>query len=137
MNAIRPLTVVTFACLVIGLSGCAGEPASRSLDFGATSGSEGTVTPDDGGIVSELLAVFRTASDVRELDADTAAVKEIVGGAIVVSPVNCFDGLPVDDPETTYVLGVVAPSREQLDALVDRVGRPTIFAGYVRTMCLD
>ena len=65
------------------------------------------------------------------------ALKAIVGGAIVVSPVNCFDGLPVDDPGTTYVLGVVAPTREQLDALVERVDRPTVFVGRVRTMCLD
>ena len=47
----------------------------------------------------------------EELDADTAAMKAIVGGAIVVSPVNCFEGLPFDDPGTTYVLGVVAPSQ--------------------------
>jgi len=54
-----------------------------------------------------------------------------------VSPVNCFDGLTVDDPGTTYVLGVVASSREQLDALVQQVDRPTVFVGRVRTMCLD
>ena len=54
-----------------------------------------------------------------------------------MSPVNCFDGLSVDDPGTTYVLGVVAPTREQLDALVGQVDRPTVFVGRVRTMCLD
>jgi hypothetical protein len=51
------------------------------------------VTPGERGVVTEWLAVFRTATDVQELDADTTAVKAIVGGAIVVSPVNCFDGL--------------------------------------------
>lgn len=95
------------------------------------------MTPGEQGVVTEWLAVFRTATDVQALDADTAAVKAIVGGAIVVSPVNCFEGLTVDDPGTTYVLGVVAPSKEQLDALVERVGRTAVFVGRVRTMCLD
>ena len=95
------------------------------------------MTPGEEGVITEWLAVFRTATDVQELDADTTAVKAIVGGSIVVSPVNCFDGLTVDDPGTTYVLGVVAPSKEQLDALVEQVGRPTVFIGRVRTMCLD
>ena len=137
MSTIGPKTVVVMACLAVGLFGCSRDPAPRSLDFGAASGSGGTVTPGDEGVVTEWLAVFRTATDVQELDADTTAVKAIVGGAIVVSPVNCFDGLTVDDPGTTYVLGVVAPSKEQLDALVEQVGRPTVFVGRVRTMCLD
>ena len=124
-------------CLALALPGCSRDAVPRSLDFGAASGSGGTVTPGDQGVVTEWLAVFRTATDVQELDADTAGVKAIVGGAIVVSPVNCFDGLTVDDPGTTYVLGVVAPSKKQLDALVDRVDRPTVFVGRVRTMCLD
>ena len=112
MSTIRPTTVVALACLALGLLGCSREPAPRSLDFGAASGSGGTVTPGDEGVVTEWLAVFRTETDVHELDADTTAVKAIVGGAIVVSPVNCFDGLTVDDPGTTYVLGVVAPTKE-------------------------
>jgi hypothetical protein len=137
MSTIRPMTVVALACLALALAACSRDPGPRSLDFGAASGSEGTETPEDEGVVTEWLAVFRTATDVQELDADTAAVKAIAGGAIVVSPVNCFDGLSVDDPGTTYILGVVAPSSEELDALVEQVGRPTVFVGRVRTMCLD
>lgn len=137
MSPIRPKTVLTLACLLLTLLGCSRDPDPRSLDFGAASGSGGTETPGDEGVVTEWLAVFRAATDVQELDADTTAVKAIVGGAIVVSPVNCFDGLTVPDPGTTYVLGVVAPSRDQLDALVEQVDRPTVFVGRVRTMCLD
>jgi hypothetical protein len=131
------MTVVALVCLALGLFGCSREPAPRSLDFGEASGSSGSATSDDDGVVTEWLAVFRTATDVQELDADTTAVKAIVGGAIVVSPVNCFDGVSIDDPGTRYVLGVVAPSKEQLDALVEQVDRPTVFVGRVRTMCLD
>ena len=132
------MTVVALGCLAFALAGCSLDPAApRSLDFGAASGSGGPETAGDEGVVTEWLAIFRTAKDVQELEADTAVVKAIVGGAIVVSPVNCFDGLSIDDPGTTYVLGVVAPSREALDVLVDQVDRPTAFVGKVRTMCLD
>ena len=75
--------------------------------------------------------------DVRDLDADTSKLMAIVDGSIVVSPVNCFEGLSVDDPEATYVIGVVAPTREQLDALIELADQKTIFEGRVRTMCLD
>jgi hypothetical protein len=136
MSSIRPIPVVALLCVLLGLFGCSRDPAPRSLDFGEASGSSGSQTPD-GGVVTEWLAVFRTATDVPELDADTITLKAIVGGAIVVSPVNCFDGLSVDDPGTTYVLGVVARTREQLDALIEQVDRPTVFIGRVRTMCLD
>jgi hypothetical protein len=137
MSSIRPMPVVALVCLMFGLFGCSREPVPRSLDFGEASGSGGSRTPGDDGVVTEWLAVFRTATDVQELDADTTTLKAIVEGAIVVSPVNCFDGLSVDDPGTTYVLGVVAPTREQLEALVEQVDRPTVFVGRVRTMCLD
>lgn len=137
MSSIRPTPVVALVCLMLGLCGCSREPGPRSLDFGEASGSGGSQTPGDDGVVTEWLAVFRTATDVQELDADTTTLKAIVGGAIVVSPVNCFDGLSVDDPGTTYVLGVVAPTREQLDVLIEQVDRPTVFVGRVRTMCLD
>ena len=136
MSSIRPMPVVALLCVLLGLFGCSREPVARSLDFGEASGTGGSQTPDDG-VVTEWLAVFRTATDVQELDADTTTLKAIVGGAIVVSPVNCFDGLSVADPGTTYVLGVVAPTREQLDAVVEQVDRPTVFVGRVRTMCLD
>jgi hypothetical protein len=129
--------VAVLACSTILLVGCGGEPAPRSLDFGSASGSVGTVTPSDRGVVSEWLAVFRAVVDVGDLDADTSELKAIVDGSIVVSPVNCFEGLSVDDPEATYVLGVVAPTRDQLDGLIERAGRKTIFEGRVRTMCLD
>jgi hypothetical protein len=136
MSSIRPMPVVALVCVMLGLFGCSREPP-RSLDFGEASGSGGSRLPGDDGVVTEWLAVFRTATDVQELGADTRTVKAIVGGAIVVSPVNCFDGLSVDDPGTTYVLGVVAPTREQLDVLVEQVDRPAVFVGRVRTMCLD
>ena len=129
---------MVLACLALALLGCSRDPAPRSLDFGAASGSGGTVTPGGDGVVTEWLAVFRTATDVRELDADTAAVKAIVGGAIVVSPVNCFDGpdgrRPRDDVRPGGRRPVEGSSWTRSSTQVDR---PTVFVGRVRTMCLD
>jgi len=136
MKRVRAITMAAVACSAISLAACAHEPAPRSLDFGSASGSVGTVTPSQQGVVSEWIAVFRAVADVAKLDADTAELKDAVDGAIVVSPVNCFEGLPIDDPGA-YVLGVVAPTKEQLDALVDLADRLAIFEGRVRTMCLD
>jgi hypothetical protein len=137
MRRVRAITMATVACSALSLAACAHEPAPRSLDFGSASGSIGTVTPSGQGVVSEWIGVFRAVADVSKLDADTAELKAAVDGAIVVSPVDCFDGLLIDDPGVTYVLGVVAPTKEQLDAVVDLADRPTIFEGRVRTMCLD
>jgi hypothetical protein len=89
------------------------------------------------GSVTTWLGVLRTDAEVDPLDADTAAVMAVVDGSIVVSPVACFDGLPASLEPDAYVLGVVAGSKELLDRLLDEVGRPTIFEGQVRTMCLD
>ncbi len=68
---------------------------------------------------------------------DTADVLSIVGGSIVVSPVACFEGLPADIPLDSYLLGVVASTKDALDGIVAAVHRTAIFEGQVRTMCLD
>jgi len=98
--------------------------------------STGSSVAGEGSVIT-WLGVLRTDADVDALDADTAAVMAVVDGSIVVSPVACFDGLPVSFEPDAYVLGVVAKSKELLDQLLDEVGRPTIFEGQVRTMCLD
>ena len=64
------MPVVALLCVLLGLFGCSREPVPHSLDFGEASGSGGSQTPDNG-VVTEWLAVFRTATDVQELDADT------------------------------------------------------------------
>lgn len=121
--------------LVVVLTACSKDGTGEgpvTLDPTSTSSS---VTGQ--GSVTEWLGVLRTESDVNALDADTAEVMAVVGGSIVVSPAACFDGLPSSFEPDAYVLGVVAGSKELLDQLLDQVGRPTIFEGQVRTMCLD
>jgi hypothetical protein len=120
--------------LVVSLMSCSNGTGDGAVTLGPPSASS-SVTGE--GSVTRWLGVLRTEADVDALDADTAAVIAVVGGSIVVSPVACFDGLPASFEPGAYLLGVVADSRELLDQLLDQVGRPAIFEGQVRTICLD
>jgi hypothetical protein len=125
-------TAVAIASIAVALAAC-----SRSADtIDLTSPSK---TTREGGAesVTEWLGVLRIEKIVARLNDDTAAVRAIVDGAIVASPVACFDGLPVSFEPDSYLLGVIALTKEELDQLVERIGLPTIFEGQVRTMCLD
>jgi hypothetical protein len=120
--------------LVVVFTACSKDGTG---DGTATLASPATGSSITGGSVTKWLGVLRTDADVDALDADTAAVMAVVDGSIVVSPVACFDGLPASFELAAYVLGVVAESKELLDRRLDELGRPTIFEGQVRTMCLD
>ena len=133
MNERFGATAIAVVMTAVALAACSrNEP--RTIDIGSPT----TVTSGTGtGSVTEWLAIFRTEPDARSLNDDTAAVKGIVGGSIVVSPAACFDGLPSSIQPDAYVLGVVAPTKQEVHALVVEVDRPTLFEGQVRTMCLD
>lgn len=125
-------TAFAIAATAVALAAC-----SRSAD--TIDLTSPTATSGDGGSasVTEWLGVLRTEKVVARLNDDTAAVRAIVHGSIVASPAACFDGLPASFEPDSYLLGVVAPTKEELDQLVARTGRSTIFEGQVRTMCLD
>lgn len=125
-------TAVAIASVVVALTAC--TKTADTIDL--TSPTPTSVIGGPGS-VTEWLGVLRAEAVVDNLDDDTAAVKAIVGGSIVVSPVACFDGLPASFEPDVYVLGVVAPTRQELDRLLSQVGRSTIFEGQVHTMCLD
>ena len=125
-------TTIAIATIVVALTACA--KAAETIDLTSPTGAPTTGGP---GSVTEWIGVLRTEADVARLNDDTAAVKAIVNGAIVVSPAACFDGLPASFGSGDYVLGVLSPTREDLDRLLDELGRPTIFEGQVSTMCLD
>jgi hypothetical protein len=120
--------------LTAAATGCADTGRSGTLDLSASD----TASPDAGaGSVEKWIAVFRIEGDPRDMNEDTAEVLAIVGGSIVVSPVACFEGLPAEIPLDSYVLGVVAPTKDALEEIAAEVDRTMIFEGQVRTMCLD
>jgi hypothetical protein len=71
-----------------------------------------------------------------DLDAMTARLREPLGESLVVSPADCFRGLPaeVDDG---YVIGALASSREEAQELVADAGETVLFAASVTILCTD
>jgi hypothetical protein len=133
----RPRGLVVAAAVLVlaaAASECSSTDDGRTLDLRASDSPSPDATT---GSVEKWIAVFRTEADPRDMGDDTADVLAVVGGAIVVSPAACFEGLPADILLDSYVLGVVAPTKEALDEIVAEVERAVIFEGQVRTMCLD
>lgn len=135
MRFVRGARIVVAAILSLAVvTGCSNADGDGILDLRAS----GSASPDAAtGSVAKWIAVFRTEADPRDMGEDTADVLAVVGGAIVVSPAGCFEGLPGDILLDSYVLGVVAPTKDALDEIVAEVDRTVIFEGRVRTMCLD
>jgi hypothetical protein len=136
MRASHRVSVVATTVLVITVvaTGCSKPRDDGTLELRAT----GSASPNAAtGSVEKWIAIFRTEADPRDMSDDTAEVLTVVGGSIVVSPAACFEALPTDIPLDSYVLGVVAPTKDALDVIVAEVDRTVIFEGQVRTMCLD
>ncbi len=130
---VRSTSAFVVASIVVALASCANH-GGATIDLGSPS----TGPPSAGtGSVTKWLGVVKAAADPNDLDADTTAVGAIIGKSIVVSPAACFDGLPARYAGDSYVLGVVAPTKEALDVLLTKLGRPVLFEGQITTMCLD
>ncbi len=82
------------------------------------------------------LGVIEVASRADDLDATTERVRDLLGPALVVSPVSCFEGLP-ERAGDGYVIGAVAGSREEAELLVEEAGEPVLFTASVTIVCTD
>jgi hypothetical protein len=136
----RSVAVVAVLVLAAMAPACSDDGGSRTLDLSGSGSDAPTTETGSGsgsGSVQEWIGVLRVEADPHDLSADTADVLAIVGGAIAVSPVACFEGLPADLPLDAYLLGVTASTKEELDGLLADVDRTVLFEGQVRTMCLD
>ena len=63
--------------------------------------------------------------------------KALVDGALVVSPVGLFRRPAASVGSGDYLLGVVGTDGEDLDRLLEQVGRPTYSRARCRSMCVD
>jgi hypothetical protein len=100
----------------------------------ATPSTRETASADTG---DTWLAALHVDADPDALDADTRALKDVLGGALIVSPASCFRGLPATVEATAYVLGVQAPTQEKLRTLVERTERDPVFEVRVQILCTD
>lgn len=128
------VVVVAVLLLTAATTGCSNRGGDGTLDLSASDSASQDATT---GSVEKWIAVFRTEADPRDMSEDTADVLSIADGSIVVSPAACFEGLPTGIALDSYLLGVVAPTKDALDEIVAKVDRTVIFEGQVRTMCLD
>jgi hypothetical protein len=91
-------------------------------------------------LVREWVAVFRVA-EAQDLQAETQELFRLVPKNIAIAPMGCWVGLPekLGNPkgESVYVSAVVAESRQELDRVVEKVGREPILLGEFPAMCVD
>ena len=124
------------ACLLLLFAAAMTACADASSDTPAASSGVPSVS---GGVGTEeaWLAALRVESNPSALDADTAELKDVLGGALIVSPTSCFQGLPADVDASSYVLGVQASTQSELHALVAEIDREPQFEAQVTVMCTD
>jgi hypothetical protein len=127
----RWMTALAAVCLTAAMSACAGAPAAPASSRSASSISGGPAA------TTGWLAVLRVDPEPDALDDDTAALTDVLGTALVVSPAACLRGLPVDVVTSTYVLGVMAPDRATLDELLARTDLDPLFRVEVQIVCTD
>ena len=82
------------------------------------------------------LAAVQVAPRADDLDATTERLIEAFGRSLVVSPADCFDGLPVG-VDDGYVVGAVGASRDEVERLVADAGETVLFTASVTIACTD
>ncbi len=95
-----------------------------------------TPTASSGGLQMRWIAVIDVALDPNDLDDLTQRMLEPLGGALMVSPVDCFEGLP-DTARDGYLIGAVGDSRREVQRLVVGAGEKVAFAAAVTIVCTD
>ena len=120
--------VLSVLSLVVSLTSCGGgdpppsEPGSRAAPSPA--------------IEATWLAAVEVAPRADDLDAATERLKGPLGTALVVSPTDCFDGLPAEAGDG-YVIGAVGRSEEHVAELVTDAGETVLFTASVTVLCTD
>lgn len=125
--------------MVLGLMLTAAACGQNSSRAPATGTSPTTVETRVETSVRQWVAVFDTAFHPDDLDPSTEELLDSAGGHIAVQPVQCWEGLAADleaDPGV-YAAAVIATSEDELDGVVDEVGREPIGTGEYEAFCLD
>jgi hypothetical protein len=114
------------------------EACGATVEVGTAGTGPATSPASSGSATSRTwLAALRVARDPDALDAETAELRDVLGGSLVVSPVSCLRGLPLEVDGSDYVLAVVAPDRAELDDVVGRLDRDPLFEAEVAVLCTD
>ena len=119
----RARSTVAAVALAIAVAACGGEGGG---------GTDPTTASTPDGV--RWLAAVEVAQRADDLDAATQRLREPLGDALVVSPVDCFEGLPPEAGQG-YVIGALADSSEVAEGLVAEAGEPLLFMASVTIVC--
>lgn len=122
---------IAVVCLSVAPAACARPPERATVPASSSS------TATDPSAARSWLAGLRVERDPDALDDDTQALTDVLGSSLVVSPASCLRGLPDGVGSSTYVLGAVASTPEELDGLIARTGREPLFEVEVEVLCTD
>lgn len=128
------LIAVGFA-LMLAPAGCADDPeAGRSST--PTAATTSVSSPSASAEGETWIAVIEVAADPDDLDALTQQLLEPLGTALMVAPVDCFEGLP-ETANDGYVIGAVGDSRSEVERAVVDAGGTAAFTANVTILCTD
>lgn len=102
-------------------------PTSQAAPTAPAAGSTGA---------ERWLAIVEVAPLADDLSATTERLRDPLGLSLVVSPVDCFEGLPAD-LETGYLIGAVGDSADEVERLIADAGEQTMFTAPVTILCTD
>jgi hypothetical protein len=129
----RAVRAAVACSLALGALAACGEGAEPNASPNAE--PTRTSSPPAGAEVT-WLAVVDVAPGANDLDALTRRLLEPLGRAIMVAPVDCFDGLP-PDVRDGYLIGAVGDTRAEVERLIEDAGEEVSFSAHVVNVCTD
>lgn len=122
--------VIIAAMIVASIAAACSDPSPGAAP---TSGS----VPPSPGAGERWLAAVEVAPRADDLDRATERLRDVLGPALVVSPVDCFEGLPPEAGDDGYVIGALADSATQAQGLIENAGEGALFIAQVTIVCPD
>jgi hypothetical protein len=127
--------VLIAICVALALASCGEDPElDRAPMTSASSVPPSSPTPST--YEKKWIAVVLEAPEPSDLDALTQQLMDPLGTALVVSPAECFEGLP----ETAlggYLIGAVGDTRSEAEGLILDAGEEVVFSSRVTIVCTD
>ncbi len=136
-----PAVGVLVLILALATAGCssggsAPDSATQTPASVPQSSAGGAVSVSVGPTGRFWLAVLEVADEPDALNGLTHRLAPILGGALIVSPVECYASLPTA-AGSGYLLGAVAPDRAALEDLLSAHGLTPRFVVRTSSGCVD
>lgn len=131
----RATLIAAGFALMLAPAGCADDP-EEGRSSTPTAATKSVSSPSASAEGETWIAVIEVAADPDDLDALTQQLLEPLGTALMVAPVDCFEGLP-ETANDGYVIGAVGDSRSEVERAVVDAGETVAFTANVTILCTD